>query len=1253
MFCPRPYRGRGQRDEKVGGKVEILEITRRYKISKNTHKKNNVFFIVAAFERLCVVVVVVVRRRAPHSMRSSLKTPQTKKPVDFDNALLRTELAKPAQDPKSELPLADWRKLDIGRSPSQKSREGHSSNIIHSTLYIFGGLEFGVRSNTMLALNLEELKWSVIHENGDELAPRARCYHSSASWGNVIFFQGGEGIESAEEKVERSGRFGSLLRTRGSARDTGTVSTPAKSSRKSHHHSNGHHRHHHESPEKPLPSHHPEKVETVHEEGRPNAILLDDLHAYDTVNEKWTEVLSSLAPLPTKGHTMVSIYATPPSSETEEEQSQSLNLSAVPYLICFGGTSQYSSTKTDQMSFCKVESALQGEGVWEVCTPSGDGPSGRSAHTMTVLSKFSFAIFGGVDSKDEFLNDLFIYDARAHTWSTIKESIGDLPPKMSAHAAVAHEQKTSGGMQVSSKILVYGGSCMVPDDSVTVEGDPVGGYRETTSHDAYMFDVDEARWLKLTHGPIYPNPRRGHSMAVMDGWRPSWFEPENWGFKARYGVLAPNMPKVAHIDDPDDDGHPPVFAVVYGGINSLYCNSDTWLLDMKPFVVAKLEPIMPYPLAKAADPSDPANMTPLMKKRAMMHSQSMPAISFAGDFPPEGIDLGEGGGFMSPQKLLRERKESEHLIHTLRKETKDAQTQFKQELERRRGAEAERDDAISEAKTTREDLQEREAQLRDTETKLLSEQALSSELRDLRDEALHLLQLMDQTRPLDALLGAAAATTMEATGVENEEEEEGDKEEEGRGGSGAAMGEKKKAGNKTGGASVAKATQESPEGAVITGDKGQVREVDLLQKDPDDEEEEEEEEGGGGGGAASEPSEEMARSLKDIWENDSYIKMVRNATFQETFRRMEAPVTDEFGEQFLADFKLKYKSVARDLLRWEAGLFGPPKTVEQMTATTPRLSVANNRLDRQQMIQELEDLFEGKTAGSSIAMASTHVHPRDFVNEYETVHLQAEKALEPEKLMRAYEDAFEKLRDPAVSRQVFESRDERLKRVEFVARFQQLGLCEAETMFVALRSVAKEEGGGTEVSAVEDFESATVGHADLHKALNIIHPLDAAVRAGAEARKAILDFATEATRQEKLRLDAIAAAAAAEAAVAADAAAEESEDDEEEEEEEEESNGQSEFSFEDVSASEPGTEAEAGEGSGGAPEAEAGEGADAAATAAATTAAEDTPIADELPTRPIPSSKLGYLYEAQFLKLMKEQEGAAAAAEVAAADADA
>lgn len=124
---------------------------------------------------------------------------------------------------------------------------------------------------------------------------------------------------------------------------------------------------------------------------------------------------------------------------------------------------------TNQMSFCKVENALKGEGIWEVCNASGDGPCGRSGHTMTPLSNHSFAIFGGVDSKDEFLSDIFIYDARDHSWATIKEFTGDIPPPMSAHATICHRQTTSSGMLVSNRLLVYGGSCMVEDDSVTAE----------------------------------------------------------------------------------------------------------------------------------------------------------------------------------------------------------------------------------------------------------------------------------------------------------------------------------------------------------------------------------------------------------------------------------------------------------------------------------------------------------------------------------------------------------------------------------------------------------------------------------------------------------------------------------------------------------------------------------------------------------------------------------------------------------------
>lgn len=364
------------------------------------------------------------------------QTPQNRKkkakPEDFDNALLRQTLAQPKQEEKSELPLADWRKLEVGKASNQASREGHTSDCLDGHLYIFGGLEFGRRSNSFLALNMETLKWRTV----DSLnVPRERCYHASASWGTTIFIQGGEGLENPEEKMERGGRFGSLLRTRNSSmRETGgSVASPTKTRRSSQHSKGGHgghgsshghghsHTHGHNAEEEKQDHPPPSRVNTISVEGRPNAILLDDLHAYDTTTQKWTQVLSSLSPLPTKCHTMVCVAATPPRSDAADDQSQALEQTAAPYLVCFGGTSQYSSSMTDQMSFCRVDRALGGEAVWEACAASGDGPCGRSGHTMTPLSKHSFAIFGGVDSKDEFLNDLFIYEAREHSWSTIKE----------------------------------------------------------------------------------------------------------------------------------------------------------------------------------------------------------------------------------------------------------------------------------------------------------------------------------------------------------------------------------------------------------------------------------------------------------------------------------------------------------------------------------------------------------------------------------------------------------------------------------------------------------------------------------------------------------------------------------------------------------------------------------------------------------------------------------------------------------------
>lgn len=304
----------------------------------------------------------------------------------------------------------------------------------------------------------------------------------------------------------------------------------------------------------------------------------------------------------------------------------------------------------------------------------------------------------------------------------------------------------------------------------------------------------------------------------------------------------------------------------------------------------------------------------------------------------------------------------------------------------------------------------------------------------------------------------------------------------------------------------------------------------------------------------------MARSLKDVWDNNSYIKMVRNATFQETFRRMNTAPTGSFNSDFVEEFKTKYVGVARDLLRWESNLFGPPKTREQNTTTTPRLLIANDRLDQRRMILELEDLFQGRRIGLnnvSIAIGASKIKPDDFLNEYEIVHQQAEIVLRPERFMRAYEAAFERLRDPNVSAKIFEKPGERLTQGEFVERCEKLGISEAKTVFLGLRSLSSQiEHDGEQVLA----SYLDVGLPELTKFLNIVHPLDAALRAGKEARRAILDFAEEADRLERQRIEAIAATAARENAKcdeeAAEAADEKSYDDDSEEEVEDEEENQ-------------------------------------------------------------------------------------------------
>ena len=264
---------------------------------------------------------------------SKFKTPKNKEPdVDWDNPSLRRVLAEPNQPPiDSDLPLADWRRLEANRAENQSSREGHSASICGDHLWIFGGLEFGKRSDSFIALNMETLKWAQIVS---EDVPRARCYHASATFGEqYIFIQGGEGIETGDEKMERSSRFGSMLRTRRTMMRDTPSSSPTKTRRSS---QGGHERKSGEEPDEKSET--AARVNTINMEGRPNAILLDDLHFFDTTKNTWKCVMSSLSPLPTKSHTMVCIFATDLKSKGGDEQGQAQQQTAIPYLVTFGGS---------------------------------------------------------------------------------------------------------------------------------------------------------------------------------------------------------------------------------------------------------------------------------------------------------------------------------------------------------------------------------------------------------------------------------------------------------------------------------------------------------------------------------------------------------------------------------------------------------------------------------------------------------------------------------------------------------------------------------------------------------------------------------------------------------------------------------------------------------------------------------------------------------------------------------------------------
>jgi len=83
--------------------------------------------------------------------------------------------------------------------------------------------------------------------------------------------------------------------------------------------------------------------------------------------------------------------------------------------------------------------------IWTRIETKGLAPVPRIGASLNISANKLF-IFGGVNQKHEYLNDLFILDLLSNTWVKIKPK-ADTPPIRESHSSVVF----------NNKIIFYGG----------------------------------------------------------------------------------------------------------------------------------------------------------------------------------------------------------------------------------------------------------------------------------------------------------------------------------------------------------------------------------------------------------------------------------------------------------------------------------------------------------------------------------------------------------------------------------------------------------------------------------------------------------------------------------------------------------------------------------------------------------------------------------------------------------------------------
>jgi hypothetical protein len=134
------------------------------------------------------------------------------------------------------------------------------------------------------------------------------------------------------------------------------------------------------------------------------------------------------------------------------------------------------------------------------------GPSPRGGSSLIYFpfhpqfSRSGFFLFGGSNRLAQFFNDFYWFDISSCRWLKISHGSSAPPSPRSGHASV----------KLGSNLYIHGGqSISLPDSQPEDDSLPLG---ITIYKDFYMFDVQNAKWIKINE----TIQRNGHTLTAID-----------------------------------------------------------------------------------------------------------------------------------------------------------------------------------------------------------------------------------------------------------------------------------------------------------------------------------------------------------------------------------------------------------------------------------------------------------------------------------------------------------------------------------------------------------------------------------------------------------------------------------------------------------------------------------------------------------------------------------------------------------------